>query len=259
MDTVFLIVAKLGWAALRPDTWIVLGLSAAVIGAALGWRRLALWVGGPVLVAVVALAVLPLGDLMLRPLEARFPAAPDLPRVDGIVILGGGEETARAATAGLPQVNDAGERFIAGAALARDWPAARLIFSGGSGALRDIGAAAPNAQLALAILTDLGVDPARVELEGQSRNTAENAALALALADPQPGEVWVLVTSAFHMPRAMRSFQAVGWDGIVPWPVDHRAESFAAGIRWDLTQHLVVLNTAVREYLGLIAYRLTGR
>lgn len=259
MDTLFLIAAKLGWAALRPDTWIVLGLTAAVFGAAMGWRRLALWLGGPVLAAVVALAVFPLGDLILRPLESRFPPAPALSRVDGIIILGGGEETARAAIAGLPQVNDAGERFIAAAALARDWPDARLIFSGGSGALRDIGAPAPNAQIALAILTDLGLDPARVELEGQSRNTAENAALSMALADPQDGEVWVLVTSAFHMPRAMRSFAAAGWDGILPWPVDHRAERFADGIRWDLTQHLVVLNTAVREYVGLLAYRITGR
>ena len=78
MDTLFLIAAKLGWAALRPDTWIVLGLAAAVFGAAMGWRRLAFWLGGPVLAAVVALAVFPLGDLILRPLEARFPPAPAL-------------------------------------------------------------------------------------------------------------------------------------------------------------------------------------
>lgn len=256
MDTLFLIVSKLGWAVLRPDTWIVAGLAAAMLGALTGRRRLALWLGGPVLAGTLALAVLPLGDLLIAPLERQYPPAPKLSQVDGIIVLGGGEDFGADLR---PGVNEAGDRFIAAAMLARDWPDARVVFTGGSGALRHIGAEVRNADVAQALLTGLGIAPDRIVLEGQSRNTAENATLTRAVVEPQPGEVWVLVTSAFHMPRAMGSFDAAGWDGIVPWPVDYRAEGLANGLGWDLTAHLQVLNTAVREYVGLIAYRITGR
>lgn len=258
MDTLFLVVAKLGWAMLRPDIWIVLGLGGAVLGAATRRRRLALWTGGPVLVCTVALAVLPLGSLLLRPLEARYPPAPPLAAVDGIIILGGAEETGRSLVSGLPQSNDAAERFIAAAGLARDWPEASVIFTGGSAALTDIGqSVTANGVLARQILTGLGVAPDRIELETVSRNTAENALLTLTLADPKPGETWVLITSAFHMPRAVQSFAAAGWPAVLPYPVDHRAQPVVLG--WDLSGHLTDLNTAVREYVGLIAYRVTGR
>jgi len=104
-----------------------------------------------------------------------------------------------------------------------------------------------------------GVSPERLLLEGQSRNTAENARLSLALAAPAPGETWVLVTSAFHMARAMRSFETAGWTGLVPWPVDYRTSSFTDGMDWNLIRNLLVLNTAIREQVGQIAYRLSGR
>ena len=106
---------------------------------------------------------------------------------------------------------------------------------------------------------DQGIAPERLLLEGKSRNTAENARLSLALATPAAGETWVLVTSAFHMPRAMRSFEATGWTGLVPWPVDYRTSAFSDGIGWNLTGNLEVLNTAIREQVAQIAYRLTSR
>jgi len=104
-----------------------------------------------------------------------------------------------------------------------------------------------------------GIAPGRLLLESRSRNTAENARLSLALANPTPGDTWILVTSAFHMSRAMRSFESTGWSGLVAWPVDYRTSRFADGIGWDLTHNLQVLNTAIRESVGQLAYRLTGR
>ena len=144
--------------------------------------------------------------------------------------------------------------------LAKRFPEARLLFTGGSGALRDLaGAEASEADMAGRFFHDQGVSPERLLLEGQSRNTAENARLSLALAAPAPGETWVLVTSAFHMPRAMRSFETAGWTGLVPWPVDYRTSAFKDGMGWNLTRNLLVLNTAIREQVGQIAYRLTSR
>ena len=106
--------------------------------------------------------------------------------------------------------------------------------------------------VAQAFFAAQGLDEQRLLLEQHSRNTAENAALSLALAQPQPGQVWLLVTSAFHMPRAMHEFHEAGWQGLVPYPVDYRSGPFVDGIGWDLPENLRVLNTALHERVGLL-------
>jgi uncharacterized SAM-binding protein YcdF (DUF218 family) len=161
---------------------------------------------------------------------------------------------------GQIQFNEGGDRFAAGLALARRFPDAPILLSGGSGALRDVAVGrVSEASFAKQFFLDHGISQDRLLLEGRSRNTAENARLSFALATPQDGETWVLVTSAFHMPRAMQSFEAAGWRNLVPWPVDYRTSRFSDQIGWDLTRNMLNLQTAVREYVGQIAYRLTGR
>ena len=180
--------------------------------------------------------------------------------MDGIIVLGGGEDARASAYWGQMQFNEGGDRFAAGLALARQFPDARLLFAGGSGALRDLaGADVSEASIAERFFLDQGIDPDRLLLEGRSRNTSENARLSLTLANPEADDTWVLVTSAFHMPRAMRSFEAAGWTGLVPYPVDYRTAGFTDDIGWNLTGNLLVLNTAIRETFGQLAYRLTGR
>ena len=260
MDTVFFIASKLIGALLRPDTWIVLALAVVVLAVVLNRRRLALWVGTITLNLLIALAILPLGDLLLQPIERSFPAQPALDQVDGIIVLGGGEDARASAFWGQMQLNEGGERYTAALELAERFPEARLLFTGGSGALRDLaGAETSEADMAGQFFRDQGVAPRRLLLEDQSRNTAENARLSLALAAPKPGETWLLVTSAFHMPRAMRSFETAGWTGLVPWPVDYRTSAFKDGMGWNLTRNLLVLNTAIREQVGQITYRISGR
>lgn len=260
MDSVFFIASKLIGALLRPDTWIIVALAVVLLTLVLNRRRIALWVGSITLAIVVALAILPLGDLLLQPIERTYPAEPALGQVDGIIVLGGGEDARASAFWGQMQLNEGGERYTAALALARRFPEARILFTGGSGALRDLGGTETSeADMAGRFFRDQGVSPERLLLEEQSRNTAENARLSLALAAPAPGETWVLVTSAFHMPRAMRSFETAGWTVLVPWPVDYRTSAFKDGMGWDLTRNLLVLNTAIREQVGQIAYRLTSR
>lgn len=260
MDTLFFIASKLIGALLRPDTWIVLALAVVVLALLFNRRSLALWVGSITLAVLVALSILPLGDLLLQPIERTYPAEPALGQVDGIIVLGGGEDAHASTFWGQMQLNEGGERYTAALALARRFPEARIVFTGGSGALRDLaGAETSEADMAGRFFRDQGVSPERLLLEDQSRNTAENARLSLALAAPKPGETWVLVTSAFHMPRAMRSFESAGWTGLVPWPVDYRTSAFKDGMGWNLTRNLLVLNTAIREQVGQIAYRLSGR
>lgn len=260
MDTAFFIASKLIGGLLRPDTWIVIALGLIVLALLTQTRRLALWISSSSLAALIALAVMPLGDLLLKPIERTYPAQPPLGRVDGIIVLGGGEDARAGAYWGQMQINEAGDRYTAALALARQFPKARVLFTGGSGELRDLGGAATSeADMAGRFFRDQGIAPDRLLLEGDSRNTAENARLGIALASPAPDETWVLVTSAYHMPRAMRSFEAAGWTGLVPWPVDYRTSDFADGMGWNLTRNLLVLNTAIREQVGQFAYRVLGR
>ena len=260
MDTLFFIASKLIGALLRPDTWIVIALGVIVFALIRQRRRVALWCASLTLVSLVTLAILPLGDLLLQPIERRYTANPPLSEVDGIIILGGGGDARASAYWDQMQFNDGGDRFAAALMLAQRFPEARLMFTGGSGALRDIaGASVSEASIAERFFIAQGIAPGRLLLESQSRNTAENARLSLALANPTPDDTWILVTSAFHMPRAMRSFESAGWPGLVAWPVDYRTSRFADGIGWDLTHNLQVLNTAIRESVGQLAYRLTGR
>lgn len=260
MGTLFFIASKLGWALIAPASWLILGPALALWALLRGRGRLGRWLLALSLAFGLAIGFLPFGDLLIRPLETRYPVAPALTRVDGIIVLGGGEDGEATTVWGAPQLNGAGERFSEALALARRFPDARIVFTGGSGALQ--GLALPRlsgAEVARRFFARQGLDMARLTLESDSRNTAENAAMSLALVGPKPGETWVLVTSGFHMPRAMRSFVRAGWPGLVAWPVDFRSAGFAYGIGWDLVGHLDVLQVALRERIGLLVYGLTGR
>ena len=260
MDTIFFLLAKLVGALIRVETWIVIALALIVLAQLLQRRRLALALSASTLLTLLTLGILPLGDLLLQPIERAYPANPTLTRVDGIIVLGGGEAARVAAFWRQTQVNEAGDRYVAALALARRFPRSQVLFTGGSGALRDLlGPGSAEATMAAEVFREQGIAPDRLLLEGQARNTAENARLSLALAAPAPGEVWVLVTSAFHMPRAMRSFEAAGWTGVVAYPVDYRTAAFRDGMGWDLAGNLAVLNTAIKEQVGQLGYRLTGR
>ncbi len=260
MDTVFFIVSKLIGALLRPDTWIVIILAAIVLALILQRRRLALGISSITLGLLAALSALPLGDPLLQSIERRYPANPSIDAVDGIIVLGGGEDARASAYWDQVQLNEGAERYTAALALARRFPKAQVLFTGGSGALRDVaGVATSEASIAERFFLEQSIALDRLLLEGQSRNTAENARLSLTLAEPAADETWVLVTSAFHMPRAMRSFETAGWGRLVAWPVDYRTSGFGDGMGWDLIQNLSVLNTAIREHVGQLAYRLTER
>ena len=149
MGTVFFIASKLVGAFLRPDTWIVIVLAGIVLALILQRRRIALWVSSILLGLLVALSVLPLGDLLLQPIELRYPANPNLDAVEGIIVLGGGENARASAYWGQVQLSEGADRYTAALALARRFPEAQVLFTGGSGALRDLaGAASSEAAIA---------------------------------------------------------------------------------------------------------------
>ncbi len=260
MDTAFFILAKFVGLLLQIETWLAIGLAINLFAAMANRRRLAIASGAITLIAFVSVGFLPLGDLLIRPLEAEYPPVQAPEHIDGIVVLGGVEDGRASAFWRQPQLNQAAERLTGSAALALRFPEARIIFSGGSGRLRDLVTSRPDLpSVASDFFASVGISNERVVWEDQSRNTAENAKFSFAIVKPNPDATWVLVTSAFHMGRALASFQAAGWPNIIPYPVDYRSGNFAAGIGWDFSGHLEILNVAIREYVGRLAYGRSGR
>lgn len=216
----------------------------------------ALLVMSAVMLAVCGFS--PFGNLLLYPLESRFPAwTPSQAAPDGIIVLGASIDVDLSTAHGAPVVTTSSDRIITTAALARKYPNARAVFTGGSPNL--ISSDAKEADFAAEIFESLGIDKSRLILERRSRNTYENAQFTKAMVDPKPGERWLLVTSAFHMPRSIGLFRA-GF-AVEPCPVDWRVGTGSDVVSFtDIAEDgLSRTNVAVREWLGLIAYRAAGR
>ncbi len=253
-------LAKLFWTLVNPAALLLLLLGAALLCLLLRRRRTALWLLAGALVLAALPAVTPVERWLLRPLESRFAALEPPERVAGIVVLGGGLDVVTATRGAESALNGAGERLLAAVRLARRYPGAELVYA--SGARWPATAETSEAELAVALLVELGVAPARLRAETRSRNTRENAAETFALVAPAPGETWLLVTSAFHMPRAMASFRAAGWDPLA-YPVDHKlpAPDATGPQGWfgpNLLDRQALFALALKEYAGLLAYRLLG-
>lgn len=259
IPALFFVLSKtLGILLLPTDFLIFVGIAGAILlgtrFARLGRR---LMVVSLLLFAICGFS--PLGSWLLFPLESRFPAwdaARGAP--DGIVVLGGSIDADVSAARGVAVVRGAADRIVAAAALARQYPDARIVFTGGSSNL--IENDPREADYAAEIFEHLGVRRERLTIERRSRNTEENAEFTKAIAAPKNGERWLLVTSAYHMPRSVGLFRKAGF-AVEPYPVDWRV-----GSRADLLQFSAVAieglqrtGLAVHEWIGLLAYRLTGK
>ncbi len=256
MGDIAFLASKLLWGVLRPNT---LALLLAVLGAILlvRGRRLGRWPLGLGLGWFAAVFALPVAALLTLPLEARFPRTPAPDQVTGILVLGGAVEQALTEAHGIPALNGAAERMTEAVALARRFSAARVVFTGGSSAILPGGPT--EADTARRLFADLGLQPERLTFESESRNTHENAVLTHRLVQPAPGETWLLVTSASHMPRAVGCFRAAGWR-VTAWPVNYTtARDPALWWSWPFPTRLNQAEWALREWVGLVAYRLMGR
>jgi uncharacterized SAM-binding protein YcdF (DUF218 family) len=210
------------------------------------------------ILAMVLVELLPVGRWALRPLEDRFPPVADPPaHVDGIIVLGGAVSPRSTHAHGIASLNWAAERMTAFVGLARRYPTARLVFTGGLG----VGDTYPTteADVARTLFTELGLPPERVIYESAARTTYENAVLSHKLVDPKPGEIWILVTSASHMPRAVGVFCRADWN-VLPWPVGYKSVPERDGtVLAPFGEELDKIDLAAHEWEGLLGYYLTGR
>ncbi len=253
----FFWASKVLWLIVNPGNILLILL---ILGLALLWTRW--WKAGRRLVGFVALtglilAVFPVGKWMYGALEDRFPPyrKPHV-QVDGIIVAGGIVNPVLTVDRGQISIGAGAERLFAMVALAKKYPQAKLIFTGGSGLL--LHQDKKEAHFVGPLLEQLGVAPGRVIFEDQSRNTVENVTFSLPLAKPKAGETWLLVTSAFHMPRAVGAFRKAGWE-VTPYPVDYRTRGETEPpLQFNFAYGMGSLGGALHEYVGLLTYWLVG-
>ena len=255
----FFVASKVFWLLAQPVSLAVL---LGLLGLLLSFTRLKWTSRLAVLLATGVLfisAFTTLGYVLVRPLEGAFvrPAAAPA-SVTGIIVLGGGMDAEVNEVRGGYELNRSGDRFTEGLRLAELYPGARLVITGGIGDIDQAGE--PEAVAAERFFLDFGIAKERLVVESKSRNTEENALLTKALVVPKPGETWLLVTSAFHMPRSVGVFRTAGFE-VVPWPVDYRStgsETFGVTLHQP-AENVTVTTLAIREWVGLAAYYLTGK
>lgn len=211
------------------------------------------------LIGILFFAFIPVGPLMLHWLERQYSVPETMPdKVDGIIVLGGMFDTHLSQSNDEISANDNIERMFCFAELARKYPNARKVFTGGSGDIEHQDA--KEAETALDYFRHSALKADDILYEKDSRNTFENAQFSKELLNPTAHQNWILVTSAYHMPRSVGIFEAQDWK-IIPYPCDYRLDGTYEFL-WsspNATRNFVMLNIAVKELIGSIAYYFTGK
>ncbi len=254
----FFELSKILWLLADPGNLFLILLLVAGLLSMTRWRNKArlplvlLMLGG------LVISTVPFANWGYWVLESRFPVMQEMPsRVDGIIVAGGVLDPRASRDRGHPVIGGAVERLTAMVELARRYPDAKVIFSGGAGDIRQ--PELKEAHYIAPFVKSLGLDPERIIFEDEARNTVENAEITWRLAQPKAHETWLLVTSAFHMPRAMGTFRKAGWT-IQAYPVDFgTSPEFVWQFFFNFSGGLSRLSGITHEIVGLVFYRLTGR
>jgi len=258
MDNAFWIISKIFWILASPNTSLFLVLLAGVILLFLDHEKF----GKKLIVVATALifitSSLPIHQILLLPLENRFPIPQSLPeRVDGIIVLGGAEIPRLTKLRGQVSLTDSVERLTNFISLAQRYSDAKLVYAGGQGDITH--QKYKSATTARLFFEQMGLDTNRIIFDSQSRNTQENAKNALQLAQPKKGEKWLLITSAWHMPRSVGIFRKLNWQ-VIPYPVDFKKPGkLEMVIRIPRFSTISSVSNVVYEWVGLFYYWLMGR
>lgn len=256
----FYYVSKIVWFFATPSnlllSLILLGLVLALFRR---MRGLGIGLALAMTVTTIALGLLPVATYLMMPLEERFPQFHDDGRpVDGIVLLGGAVDASDSLARGRISANEAAERVLDTIELAHRYPGARILISGGGGTV--FGDGAGEAPVIADYFRSIGIEPGRILVEDRSRTTSENALYSRELVTPRAGERWLLVTSAWHMPRAVGVFEKAGF-AVTAYPVDFRTAGGSGNLRpfAFVSDGLRRLDVVTKEWAGLVGYYLTGR
>lgn len=250
------IAAKIFWLLVAPANLIGIFLFMAVVARVCRWWRGedTFLIGAFLLLLVFGFV--PVGPSLLASLESKYQRPARMPdAIAGVIVLGGAFDTYLSGIHGVTVLNDGAERVLDGVALARRYPEATLVFSGGNGRItyRER-TEAMDAAIFMKAYPDVA---GRTRYEDRSRNTQQNAEMTLKMLKPEAGQKkWILVTSAYHMPRAVEMYKAAGWPPMVPWPTDYRTKGRADFMphKLDILGNLYQSHLALREIIGQSVY-----
>jgi uncharacterized SAM-binding protein YcdF (DUF218 family) len=241
-----------------------LGLSLLLLGVAAALRRRAAWTRALCFSAFLLLFLFSsstVSQLLLRSLEKQYPQLPmeSIPQAEAIVVLGGSTSRSPASPDQAPELDSASDRLLYAARLFRAGKAPLILFSGGAVPFLTSRPGGSEAEAATQLLKEWAVPGQAILLEDKSRNTRENALFSRPILQSRRISLILLVTSASHMPRASAVFRKVGFQ-VIPAPADFQTgddEGLLPRILPDAGS-LANSELALKEWLGLIVYRLRG-
>ncbi|MBZ5762677.1 MULTISPECIES: YdcF family protein [Rhizobium] len=253
------VISKLVWILCQPLSLAFFFGLLALLAALLRRHRLGI-VSSALSVSILFVTLFTsAGSVLIETLEDRFPRpVADPATLECMIVLGGGFATEVTTGRGGYDLNAAGDRFVEALRLAMKYPRSRVLISGGDGTIT--GHLEGDAIIGERMFTAFGIDKARLIEDRSSRTTYENAVNTRALLASNGLSNCLLITSGFHMPRAMGIFRKLDIP-VVPWPVDYRSGGKDT-LGLDATQPSLnseLLGIAGREWIGLAGYYLTGR
>ncbi len=258
MENLYLAASKTGWEFITLGNLFVILVLVAWICLAANWLRLSRLLLSVSALLLLLVSALPVGEWLLAPLEHRFSTNTALPPApEGIIILDGAIDPVLSEAWGQTEIGEAAEQLTTLLYLANLFPDAQLVFISGSASISQTKyKEADNVRF---LFEQFALQDRGIFDENHSLKTEENVSTSKTLINPEPNEEWILVSSAFHMPRAVGVFCQADWP-VVPYPVDHRSQrGKLMRLNFDFSANLRILELAIREWLGLLTYRLTGR
>ena len=224
----------------------------------INFRRISLIIYLINFIFIALISFLPIGSYLTYIIEKEFHTNTKIPeRVDGILILGGATNPLLFKEFDQISLNGSAERLVESVMIIRKFEKAKVIFSGGSGIVNrsDLG----HSQVVKLFYKKMGVDINKIFFEDKSRNTHENIIYSKKIAKPKKNENWLLITSAFHMKRALLIAEKNNWK-FIPYAVDFKnIKEFKLTPNLNLLSNLNSFQSGLHEWLGLVSYYLMGR
>ena len=258
MDSLFFYISKLAWLFLSPDSLLLILILLTLFLLYKGKEKYAKTLLTITSGLLIIISFFSIGEWMLSPLENRFPTNPELPeKIDGIIVLSGAEDALLSDIWNQVELGAAAERDLSFMYLARQYPEAKLVFTGGTGSI--VHKENRAADVAKQLFLQQGLDVAKILFERDSRNSYENVINSKKMVKPIKNENWILITTSWHMPRSFGIFCKAQWP-VIAYPVDHQTnKDNLFRISFNLSGNLQTLKTAIKEWLGLFAYYFTGK
>lgn len=252
------------WAIIQPSNFFILYFTVSFFIFQFGllgqhWLKKLKTLNLSILILVFLVGLTNFSKWIMWPLENRYAEYKILNTslsYSGIIILGGAEEATISTYTSQATFDNDAERIYQAIKLAKQFPELPIIHSGGVKIGPDELSENDVAEMAF---YDMGINLNRIRFDRISYNTSTNATESAKLIKSTETNPWILVTSAYHMPRSVAAFEKANVN-IVPYPVDYRTSLRYDGIfNFRASENIERFDAAIHEYIGLIAYYITGR